>query len=166
MKTFSKVGAYVMQDDRLYSSFTPKEALTFAARLKLYHVDKKTQDERVNILLKELGLNETVQNTKIGSIYHKTISGGERKRVSIGVELITDPLLILLDEPTSGLDSFSAFRIVNLLHNLAVKKNKTIISTIHQPSTESFKLFDKLLLMMDGLIVYQGKASDICEHFS
>lgn len=84
---------------------------------------------------------------------HKTISGGERKRTAIGVELITDPSLVLLDEPTSGLDSFKALQIVKLLDKQA-KKGKTVITTIHQPSSESFAIFDRLILMMDGYIVY------------
>lgn len=88
----------------------------------------------------------------------KTLSGGERKRTAIGVELITDPSLILLDEPTSGLDSFKAYQIVKLLKKLA-RNGKTVISTIHQPSSESFHLFDRLILMSDGHIVYQGEAS-------
>lgn len=74
------------------------------------------------------------------------------------MELITDPLLIILDEPTSGLDSFNAVKIVKLLHRLSKTQNKTVISTIHQPSSESFQEFDRLLLMIDGYIVYQGKA--------
>ena len=81
--------------------------------------------------MKTLGLSKQVQDTQIGSVLHKTISGGERKRTSIGVELITDPLLILLDEPTSGLDSFSATKIVKMLSRLAKHENKTVISTIH-----------------------------------
>ncbi len=103
---FGSLAAYVMQDDVLYSSFTPREALTFAARLKLPGTNKE-QDERVENLLEELGLLG-VAGTEIGSVLQKTISGGERKRTAIGVELITDPSLILLDEPTSGLDSFKA----------------------------------------------------------
>ena len=86
----------------------------------------------------------------------KTISGGERKRTSIGVELITDPSVVLLDEPTSGLDSFRAVKIVELLQKLAHDKGKTIISTIHQPSSAAFYYFDRLILMADGYIVYQG----------
>ena len=81
-------------------------------------------------IIKDLGL-EQCKNTRIGSILNKTISGGERKRTSIGVELVTDPALIVLDEPTSGLDSFKALEIIKLLHNLARNKGKTIIATIH-----------------------------------
>jgi ABC-type multidrug transport system ATPase subunit len=106
----------------------------------------------VETLLEELGLLG-VADTIIGSVLQKTISGGERKRTAIGVELITDPSLILLDEPTSGLDSFKALQIVQLLNKQA-RKGKTVISTIHQPSSEAFRSFDRLILMMDGYIVY------------
>ena len=83
----------------------------------------------------------------------KIISGGERKRTAIGVEMITNPRLLLLDEPTSGLDSFTALQIVKLMHDLA-KKGQTIISTIHQPSSEAFLEFDRLLLLSKGYCVY------------
>ena len=96
---------------------------------------------------------KNAQNTVIGSVLQKTISGGERKRTAIGVELITNPSLILFDEPTSGLDSFKAVQIVKLLKKLA-RSGKTVISTIHQPSSESFLLFDRLILMCDGNCVY------------
>ena len=134
-KSFGKLAAYVMQDDILYEFFTPKEALTFAGKLKLNASDEYI-DNKVQEILSDLGLSH-VQNTFIGSPLQKTISGGERKRTAIGVELITDPSLLLLDEPTSGLDSFKALQIVKLLDRLA-KKGKTIISTIHQPSSEAF----------------------------
>ena len=81
-------------------------------------------------LIDDLGLQEC-QDTVVGSVLKKTISGGERKRTAIGVELITDPKVVLLDEPTSGLDSFTAVRIVRCLQSLARKRNKTIVSTIH-----------------------------------
>ena len=89
---------------------------------------------RVDQLIHELGLTN-VQNLDVGSVDRKVISGGERKRTSIGVELITDPSIILLDEPTSGLDSFKAHSVVKLLRRLAREKGKTIISTIHSPSS-------------------------------
>ena len=95
----------------------------------------------------------------VGSITKKTISGGERKRTSIGIELITDPKLILLDEPTSGLDSFTTERIVKCLQGLARKRNKTIVCTIHQPSSQAFSYCDRLLLLADGYMVYQGPAN-------
>jgi ABC-type multidrug transport system ATPase subunit len=127
-KVFGSFGAYVMQDDILYQSFTPEEALMFAARLKLGGSAPQNAG-KVKELLEELGLTN-VKDVLIGSAMQKTISGGERKRTAIGVELITDPSLILLDEPTSGLDSFKALQIVKLLDKQA-KKGKTVISTIH-----------------------------------
>ena len=127
-KVFGSFGAYVMQDDILYQSFTPEEALIFAEKHKVGGTPEQTK-ERVAELLEELGLT-AVKDVLIGSVMQKTISGGERKRTAIGVELITNPSLILLDEPTSGLDSFKALQIVKLLERQA-QKGKTVISTIH-----------------------------------
>lgn len=104
-------------------------------------------------MIQRLGLYKC-QNTIVGSVLKKTISGGERKRTSIGVELITEPSVILLDEPTSGLDSFMAKNICKLLQDLAHDQGKTIISTIHQPSSQAFTYFDRLVLMADGHTVY------------
>ena len=114
---FGSCATYVMQDDVLFAYFTVKEALTFSARLRL-NIPKEEQDLRVQKLINKLALQKC-QNTIIGSVLKKTISGGERKRTSIGVELITDPSVILLDEPTSGLDSFMAKNICQLLQDLA-----------------------------------------------
>jgi ATP-binding cassette subfamily G (WHITE) protein 1 len=135
----------------------------FAARLKLGG-DNQKNEAKVAELLEELGLTN-VKDVLIGSVKQKTISGGERKRTAIGVELITDPSLILLDEPTSGLDSFKALQIVKLLERQA-KKGRTVVATIHQPSSEAFNIFDRLILMMDGYIVYQGRAKDSTSYFA
>lgn len=117
-----------MQDDVLFEHFTPREALTFAARLKL-KTSLQEQDARVEALILELGLSAAA-DTMIGSALRKTISGGERKRTAIGVELMTDPSMILLDEPTSGLDSFKALTLIKTLKAQA-RKGKTVIATIH-----------------------------------
>ena len=122
-----------MQDDVIFEHFTVREALRFAARLKLRKSEEK-QEIRIDSLIEELGLQDCA-NTMVGSVLKKTISGGERKRTAIGVELITNPQMVLLDEPTSGLDAFTAYKICKLLQNLARNKGKTIISTIHQPSS-------------------------------
>jgi ABC-type multidrug transport system ATPase subunit len=127
--SFGKYGAYVMQDDVLYEYFTVKEALMFAAKLKLNTTDE-LRHHRVMQLIVELGLIKCM-NTQIGSILRKTISGGEKKRTAIGVELITDPSLVILDEPTSGLDSFMAVSIIQTLHRLSRNRGKTILATIH-----------------------------------
>jgi ABC-type multidrug transport system ATPase subunit len=146
-----------MQDDVIFEYFTVREALTFAARLKL-DLSVEDQDKRVDKLIRDLSL-EKCANTQIGGLMKKTISGGERKRTAIGVELITDPSIVLLDEPTSGLDSFMAKKICKTLQSLAHNEGKTIISTIHQPSSAAFYYFDRLILMADGNIVYQGIAN-------
>ena len=96
----------------------------------------------------------------------KTISGGERKRTAIGVELITNPQIVLLDEPTSGLDSLRAFSIIKYLRELARKGGKTIVTTIHQPSSQTYMLFDKVIMMCDGHIVYQGLPAGVPAHFA
>ena len=136
----------------MFATFTVREALTFAARLKL-KLPLPQQDNRVEEIITNLGLSHVATST-IGDTHKKVLSGGERKRVSIGVELVSDPSIILLDEPTSGLDSFKARSICELLHNLAREKGKTVISTIHSPSSEAFFFFDRLILMADGPIVY------------
>eukprot|EP00347_Sterkiella_histriomuscorum_P001693 403371041 len=161
--TFGQVASYVMQDDVLFHLFTPREALIFAARLKL-PITEKEQDERVEELLNELGLLH-VADTLIGNAKVKSLSGGERKRTAIGVELISDPSMILLDEPTSGLDSFKALQIVKLLKKLA-RMGKTVIATLHQPSSEAFNMFDRLILMADGHVMYQGLAKDSTQYFN
>ena len=112
-QVFSRYASYVMQDDVIFAYFTVKEALIFAAKLKLNCTDEEI-NQRVEDLIQELGLQDC-RDTMIGSTTRKLISGGERKRTAIGVELITDPKCILLDEPTSGLDSFTAVRIVRCL---------------------------------------------------
>ena len=95
----------------------------------------------------------------------KSISGGERKRTAIGVELVTDPSLVVLDEPTSGLDSFMAVSLIRTLHKLARVRGKTIVATIHQPSSKAFTYFDRLILMAEGRILYQGAASRSANYF-
>ena len=161
---FGKYASYVMQDDVVFAYFTVKEALTFAARLKL-NISEEEQDRRIMQLIDDLGLQECI-DTQVGSVMKKLISGGERKRTAIGVELITDPKVILLDEPTSGLDSFTAVKIVRTLQKLARTRNKTIVSTIHQPSSEAFSFCDRLILLADGHMVYQGPAKESYNYFN
>ncbi|CAG9325722.1 unnamed protein product [Blepharisma stoltei] len=135
----------------------------FSSRLRMpgnyqEHVD------RVNGIIRDLRLAKCADNI-IGSITKKGLSGGERKRVCIGMELITDPIVLILDEPTSGLDSFTAEVVIDLLIEQA-RKGRTIMSTIHQPSTSMFDKFDKLVLLAEGHLVYQGLASESTKYFS
>ena len=129
IKNFSSYSAYVQQDDILFQTMTVRECLEFAAKLKLPG-EYGQKMARVNDLIATLKLNKC-QNTRIGGPLVKGVSGGERKRTSIGVELITDPNLIFLDEPTTGLDSFTATSVMESLGDLARKDNRTVISTIH-----------------------------------
>lgn len=111
---FGKIAAFVQQDDVLTESLTARELFTFAAKIRL-NMDDKTANKRVDQILERLSL-VNCQNTRVGGYLGKRgVSGGERKRVSIGYELITNPSLLFLDEPTSGLDSFTALKIIKLL---------------------------------------------------
>lgn len=116
-KVFAAFGAYVQQDDALFSHFTVREAMTFSARLKLKIPDDE-QDRLVEKIIFNLGLT-MVANSQIGSVQRKVISGGERKRTSIGVEMVSDPSILMLDDPTAGLDSFKAYGIVLMLNKMA-----------------------------------------------
>lgn len=154
-----------MQDDALMPTATPREALRFSATLRLPPTLSKDEIEQmVEKLLADLGILECA-DVVIGGALIKGISGGQRKRTSVGVEVITDPELLFLDEPTSGLDSFSAFNLISLLKEIA-KSNCTILCTIHQPSSEVFFLFDTVIYMKDGRIFYQGPTTQILPYFA
>ncbi|XP_057431702.1 ABC transporter G family member 26-like [Lotus japonicus] len=156
---------FVTQEDVLFPQLTVEETLIFSAFLRLpNNMSKQEKYEKVDDTVKQLGL-ERCRNTKIGGGYLKGISGGERKRTSIGYEILVDPSLLLLDEPTSGLDSTSANKLLLTLQELA-KDGRTIITTIHQPSSRIFHMFDKLLLISEGYPVYYGKARETMEYFS
>ncbi|GIM01286.1 hypothetical protein Vretimale_6074 [Volvox reticuliferus] len=158
------LSAYVTQDEVLVGTLTVRETLTYAALLRLprnmLHSDKMG---RVDAVIKELGL-EDAQHTKIGTPFIKGVSGGQKRRVSIGCELITHPGLLFLDEPTSGLDAASAFHVMANIRTLA-EHSRTVVTVIHQPSSEVFELFDKLCLLSGGAVVYFGVASDALAMF-
>ncbi|EAR86542.1 ABC-2 family transporter protein (macronuclear) [Tetrahymena thermophila SB210] len=162
---FSTFAAYVMQDDILLETMTVKECFQFAANLKTKGTAEE-KNQKVDEMIRELRL-EKCQNTFIGGLFVKGISGGEKKRTSIGYELISNPSCIFLDEPTSGLDSFTAYSIIHLLSNYAHNNDKTVTFTIHQPSTDIWNLFDHIILMVDGQFIYQGDGKqNIINHFS
>ncbi|KAJ6645413.1 Protein white [Pseudolycoriella hygida] len=158
--------AYVEQQDLFIGSLTAREHLIFQAMLRMpktvpYHQKVKKVDE----VITELSLIKC-KNTKIGNPgQSKGLSGGERKRLAFASESLTDPPIFFCDEPTSGLDSFMAHSVLQVLKRLAVK-GKTIILTIHQPSSELFALFDKLLLMAEGRIAFLGTPSEASNFFS
>ena len=155
--------AFVQQDDILMATITPREVFTFTANLRL-PLSEKEKKERVLALLHDLGL-EHCADTKVGNALIRGLSGGERKRTSIGVELITNPSLIFLDEPTTGLDSTTALKILELLVQLA-KSGRNVVSTIHQPNSEIFSRFDNLMLLVRGHIIYEGQAKDAVPYFA
>ncbi|OMO83785.1 hypothetical protein CCACVL1_11194 [Corchorus capsularis] len=156
---------FVTQDDILLPQLTVEETLVFSAFLRLPN-DMSLQQKyaKVEMIMKELGL-ERCRHTRIGGGLVKGISGGERKRTSIGYEILVDPSLLLLDEPTSGLDSTSANKLIQILQRVA-KAGRTVITTIHQPSSRMFHMFDKLLLISEGYPVYCGKPRESMEYFS
>ncbi|XP_026214863.1 broad substrate specificity ATP-binding cassette transporter ABCG2b [Anabas testudineus] len=158
--------AYVVQDDILMGTLTVKENLLFSANLRLNPKLYTTTDKhsRVAAIIQDLGLADCA-NTKIGTEFLRGVSGGERKRCSIGMELITSPSLLFLDEPTTGLDSNTANCIINLLHKLS-RRGKTVIFSIHQPRYSIFKQFDHLTLMHKGEVVYAGAADYALDYFT
>eukprot|EP00834_Sanchytrium_tribonematis_P000309 NODE_6_length_70510_cov_1.054395.p14 type:complete len:455 gc:universal NODE_6_length_70510_cov_1.054395:46270-44906(-) len=163
---FMRQIAYVEQDDLLFSMMTVKETVSFSAQLRLpSSVTKAKKLQNTADTIQQLGLSQC-QNTKIGSSLKRGVSGGERKRASIAVEVVTDPKILFLDEPTSGLDAFIAYNIIETLKDLAVKQNKTILLTIHQPRETIMDLFDNVLLLSQGKPVFFGPTKNGIQHFS
>ncbi|XP_073326630.1 broad substrate specificity ATP-binding cassette transporter ABCG2b [Pagrus major] len=158
--------AYVVQDDILMGTLSVRENLLFSANLRLNpkHHSSADKNSRVNAIIQDLGLIDCA-DTKIGTEFLRGVSGGERKRCSIGMELITSPSLLFLDEPTTGLDSNTANCIINLLHKLS-RRGKTVIFSIHQPRYSIFRRFDHLTLMHKGEVVYAGAADHALEYFT
>jgi len=163
--SLTAVSGYVQQDDLFIPSLTVREHLIFQARVRMdSDIPMEQRMVRVEEVIQELGLGKSA-DTLIGAERMKGISGGERKRLSFASEFLTNPALLFCDEPTSGLDSFMAQSVMELLSNLA-KKGKTIICTIHQPSSQLFSNFDQLLLMAEGQTAYLGEASKAKAFFS
>lgn len=141
---------YVPQDDIVHPELTVFEAVRYSAKFRLPpdYSDEEI-DRRVDATLAQLGL-EGVRNLQIGKPEKKILSGGQRKRVNIALELVTDPVILFLDEPTSGLAADDTTALINLLHDLAKSTGKTIIMTIHQPAKDEFEKFNLALIMGYG----------------
>ena len=159
------VQAYVTQEDVLLGTLTVKETVSYSAHLRLpTSMSKEEINNLVDGTIIEMGLQDCADRL-IGNWHLRGISGGEKKRLSIALEILTMPRLLFLDEPTSGLDSASAFFVVQTLRNVA-RDGRTVISSIHQPSSEVFTLFDDLFLLSGGETVYFGEAKSAIEvHF-
>ncbi|XP_043911511.1 broad substrate specificity ATP-binding cassette transporter ABCG2-like [Protopterus annectens] len=161
---FKCISGYVVQDDVVMGTLTVKENLLFSAALRLPDsISKAEKEERVDQVINELGLTK-VANSKVGTELIRGVSGGERKRTNIGMELITEPPVLFLDEPTTGLDASTANAVLILLKRLS-RRGRTIIFSIHQPRYSIFKLFDTLTLLASGKVMYHGPAAEALGFF-
>ena len=160
------ISAYIQQDDLFIGTLTPREHLTFQARVRIG--DKVPLGERAEMVekvMKDLGLDKC-GDTVIGIPGRiKGVSGGEKKRLSFATEILTDPIMLFLDEPTSGLDAYMAQNVVEILHAMT-RRGKSVLATIHQPSSQVFNLFDKVILMAEGKVVFTGSKERAFEFFN
>ncbi|XP_011686848.1 PREDICTED: ATP-binding cassette sub-family G member 1-like isoform X2 [Wasmannia auropunctata] len=157
--TFRKQVCYVPQQFHLLPLLTTKETFYIAARLKL----NINQNEAIHLIINEIAKNLGLLNC-LDTLASK-LSGGEQRRLSIGVEMITRPSVFLLDEPTSGLDSVASNQLVNILHDMA-RANCTVVCTIHQPSSQMISLFDDIMVLDRGRCIYCGPKSEILNTYS
>uniref|UniRef100_A0A0N4Z3Y7 ABC transporter domain-containing protein n=1 Tax=Parastrongyloides trichosuri TaxID=131310 RepID=A0A0N4Z3Y7_PARTI len=163
-KEISEMCGYIQQDELFLPSLTVKEHLTIQAKLRLPHFSSVKQQSRVNGVMRELGLLKC-QNTLIGSADNKKgISGGEAKRLAFASELLNNPSILFCDEPTTGLDSFMAESVIQTLKKLT-ENGRTVICTIHQPSSQIYFQFDKVYFLANGRIAYYGEPKDAVTHF-
>mmetsp|Transcript_29843 Transcript_29843/g.75060 ORF Transcript_29843/g.75060 Transcript_29843/m.75060 type:complete len:710 (+) Transcript_29843:208-2337(+) len=160
--------SYVMQDDVFLYNMTVREQIRFAADMSLppSRFSAQAKRDKVADILDQLRLNKAAE-TQVGQAgVQRGISGGERKRCAIGVELVNDSPLLFLDEPTSGLDSDTAAVLIEHLGDLAHRGGRTVVFTIHQPSSEVFHMFDDLILLSEGQVVYQGEAAGLADYLA
>ncbi|KAL7218348.1 hypothetical protein ACSBR2_011589 [Camellia fascicularis] len=153
-KCFQRISGYVTQEDALFPLLTVEETLMYSALLRLPG-GKTEAASRVRVLMNDLGL-DTVAGSRVGEGSNHGVSGGERRRVSIGVELVHDPPVVFIDEPTSGLDSNSALQVVTLLKSMVVNQGKTIVLTVHQPGFRILELFNRVALLSNGAVIHNG----------
>ncbi|ETK71039.1 hypothetical protein F441_22154 [Phytophthora nicotianae CJ01A1] len=164
-RTFHSIMNYVSQDMAFLGSFSVLETLQIAAGLGLpSHVPPLTRESRVQDVIDAMGLRSCMY-ANVGDVFHKGISSGQRKRLGIAVELLSNPALLLLDEPTSGLDASSARSVMQHIERLCQESGKNVICTIHQPSSSVFEMLTNLIILSDGQLVYFGAASAALNHF-
>jgi ATP-binding cassette subfamily G (WHITE) protein 2 len=156
---FKKTSGYVTQKDILFPLLTVEETLMFSAKLRL-RLPPAELSSRVKSLIQELGLSR-VAGARVGDDRVRGISGGEKRRVSIGVDVIHDPKVLILDEPTSGLDSTSALQIIDMVKTMAETRGRTVILSIHQPGFRIVKLFNTILLLANGCVLHHGAVDQL-----
>ncbi|KAM0893120.1 hypothetical protein ACQ4PT_025319 [Festuca glaucescens] len=158
--------AYVTQDNMLMSTMSVREAVYYSAQLQLpgtmAAAEKRTHTDGV---IREMGLGDAM-DTRIGGRMTKGISGGQRKRLTICVEMLTRPRLLFLDEPTSGLDSAASYHVMSHIARVAAREGMTVVAAVHQPSGDVFDLFHSLCLLAYGRTIFFGAASDATQFFS
>jgi ABC-type multidrug transport system ATPase subunit len=156
---------YVPQDDLLFENLTVRENLYYCARVRMPRwTDRKRIDARIDHILGLMGLTAKA-NLPVGDVMRKTLSGGERRRLNIALELLADPAIIILDEPTSGLSSKDSENLIEVLDELK-RRGKIIIATIHQPNSDIFQRFDRLLLLDSGGVqAYFGATAAVFDYF-
>ena len=158
LSRFSPQIGYVPQDDIMHPELTVREVLFYTARLKLSReVSSADLHKKITEVCSDLGLKDKL-DTLIGTPEQKTLSGGQKKRVNLAMELLTDPKILFLDEPTSGLSSADTVTVMSLLRKMADERGIAIVITIHQPSTPVYQLMDKVIYLKDGLLCYYGKS--------
>lgn len=156
---YKKESCYIQQTDYLYELFTVQESMMIAAYLKIGNVTHRFRQILTENILKSLHLTKT-KDTMISRL-----SGGQKKRLSIALELIDNPSIMFLDEPTTGLDSMASFQCISAIQTLA-KNGRTIICTIHQPSAMIYEMFDHIYLMVDGQCMYAGTPANAVNYFA
>jgi ABC-type multidrug transport system ATPase subunit len=163
-KRMNRFIALIAQDDLLFANLTVEQTLRYAALLNLpKELTREQKLERVERVISVLGLNKC-RGTKIGGGFQRGVSGGERKRCSVANELLMNPSIVLADEMTSGLDSTTSSRLVSTFRSLA-RGGRAVVCTIHQPSSQIFDLFDKVLLLAQGRTVYYGSTQTVTAYF-
>ncbi|KAJ3052739.1 hypothetical protein HK097_005770 [Rhizophlyctis rosea] len=163
---YRSIVGFVDQEDTLMDTLTVYETILYSALLRLPRsMTFEEKKARVMETMVELGI-EGIANRRVGKAGARGISGGEKRRVSIACELVTSPSILFLDEPTSGLDSYNAYNVIECLVSLARTYNRTVICTIHQPRSNIYALFDHLVLLAKGRMVYSGPAqASVIDHF-